>query len=345
MPAIPNITAFSGREFALSVPGHGVAVNTLNRHPELGSLGLLHCHRVVFPLRFGGRQGKEDWTLADWCDQCHRKGGLVVWTGPKHQEQQTIAGEPLADLILGKIDAFELDSWTDSPSDLLFDWYALLNVGCAVPLVAGSGKDSNGSPLGVLRTYAHLEPGQDFGYHEWIEAVRAGRTFVTNGPLPSLTVDGREPSREPVEVEAGRTLRVRAEATSRSAFDRLEVVWNGEVIATAAAECDATAKAVIALDHVATESGWLAARCRGTQEVPDLPTNQRTFAHTSPVHVACAGRPFVPRPEAVQGLIEEIDRMLAWVRDRARCDTPKQRDDLSGVFRSARHALAQKLPA
>jgi hypothetical protein len=52
----------------------------------------------------------------------------------------------------------------------------------------------------------------------------------------------------------------------------------------------------------------------------------------------------VPRAEAVQGLLDELDRMLAWVQDRARCDTPKQREDLAGVFRSARHELERKLP-
>src|SRR5207247_44430 len=43
--AIPNIVAFSGQTFAREADGCGVAVNTFNRHRELGSLALLHCHR------------------------------------------------------------------------------------------------------------------------------------------------------------------------------------------------------------------------------------------------------------------------------------------------------------
>ena len=56
-------------------------------------------------------------------------------------------------------------------------------------LVGGSGKNSNASPLGVMRTYAHLEPGQEFGYRAWIEAentvtfgyLDAGGGFASNG--------------------------------------------------------------------------------------------------------------------------------------------------------------------
>ena len=88
--AVPNLLAFSGQSPALQAPGHQVVVNTLNWHPWLGRLALLNCHRIVFPLRFGPPDF-DNWTLADWCDQCHRKQGLVVWTA-----SQATAAEALA---------------------------------------------------------------------------------------------------------------------------------------------------------------------------------------------------------------------------------------------------------
>ena len=75
---VPNLTAFSGQVPALERDGHAVVVNTLNVHPVLGSVGLLNSHRPVFPLAFGGEES-DDWGVCDWCDQCHRKGGLTVW--------------------------------------------------------------------------------------------------------------------------------------------------------------------------------------------------------------------------------------------------------------------------
>lgn len=342
--AIPNVLAFSGQAFALTAPGHGVAVNTLNSHPQLGSLGLLNCHRVVYPLRFGGPHGTDDWTLADWCDQCHRKGGLVVWAGAKHETGLLSCGEPMADLLLGKVDAFEIDFWEDSPFDLLADWYTLLEVGCVVPLVGGSGKESNGTALGVMRTYAHLDPGAELTYHDWIEAVRGGRTFVTNGPLLSLTVDGHEPAAAGLEVTPGQVVRVRAEAQSRLAFDVLELVWNGQVIATAAPQCDAVCRAILELEHALPHGGWLAARCRGAAQVLDRPANQRVFAHTSPVYVRCPAAPAPVNAEAARRLLDELDALQDWARDRARCETPQQRERLANVFFTARAELLRRLP-
>jgi len=61
-PALANLLAFSGQAPCLQAPGHIVVVNTENFHVDLGSLGLLHCHRVVYPLTFGGPAGEDDWT-------------------------------------------------------------------------------------------------------------------------------------------------------------------------------------------------------------------------------------------------------------------------------------------
>src|SRR5262249_35495231 len=137
----------------------------------------------------------------------------------------------LADLILGKVDAFEIDFFEDSPFDVLPDWYRLLNCGLGVPLIGASGKDSNVIVLGVLRTYARLPPGEPLSYKGWIEAIRAGRRFVSNGPILSLTVNGQDPGAR-LKLAAGeQTVRVRAEAHGNVALDTLEIVVNGVAVA------------------------------------------------------------------------------------------------------------------
>src|SRR5262249_54309130 len=144
---------------------------------------LLNCHRVVYPLRFGGPDGLEDWSVIDWCEQCHRKKGLVVWPALPRARTGALQGEALAAVLLGQVDAFEVGG----PDDLDL-WYRLLTCGARLALVGGSGKDSNAVALGAVRTYARLAPGEAFGYGAWIEAVRVGRTFVTTGPLLTLEV-------------------------------------------------------------------------------------------------------------------------------------------------------------
>lgn len=328
LPTISNLEAFSGQEPALATPGCLVVVNTLNSHPVLGSLGLLHCHRIVFPLRFGGSEGTEDWTLADWCDQCHRKQGLVIWTGLRQQAGPVEFGEPLADLVLGKIDAFEIEE--ADISGRLLAWYDLLNVGINVALAGSSGKECNLCALGALRIYARLSPGEQLSCKTWIEAVRAGRTFITNGPLLSFEVNGHGPG---TTIDMGSTstgVAVKAEARSTAPFDALEVIRDGEIIASA----EPTGMPYFASLQIQSpigDSQWLAARCLGGQ----------AFAHTSPVKISVAGRPFCMRQQALKELIEALQYMTVWVESKARCDD-RQRNRLGRIFRDALEILEKR---
>lgn len=340
-PAIPGILEFSGQAPALERPGHMVVVNSLNTHPVLGSLGLLNCHRTVFPLSFGGPSGKEDWTLADWCDQCHRKGGLVIWTKPGQQGAALALGEPLADLILGKIDAFEIDFFEDSIFDIVPDWYRLQNCGFHIPLVGGSGKDSNGIALGAMRTYARLLPDEPFTYRNWVESIRAGRTFVSNGPLMTITVDDHDSGSMVTMPEPGKSVRIRATAQSQLRFDRLEVLAGGVVIASTE-PTGAPASATLELDWTPSSSTWLAARCVGASQVPHRPAYQRIFAHTSPVYLHASDRPMQVDAEALAYLRKDLERMLEWVAHDARCDTDRQREQLREVFQTAHNVLLQR---
>jgi hypothetical protein len=337
--AIPNLLAFSGQQPALETPGQLVAVNTHNCHRVLGCLGLLNCHRVVYPLSFGGPDGWDNWTLADWCDQCHRKGGLVIWTRTWHESPEFVYGEPLADLLLGKVDAFEMDFFEDSPFDVLPDWYRLLNCGLRVPLVGGSGKDSNDVVLGSMRTYARLPSGEALTYKGWIEAIRAGRTFVTNGPLLTLTVDGRDPGA--VLDTAAETVRVRAEARGIVPLEHVEIVVNGAIVADASAAGSPIASATLEADVPVSGSCWLAARCGSGHQLFQRPGNQRVFAHTSPVYLQKPGQPMPVDTAARTRFQTALERMLDWTVHEGRFENDAQRDRLAGIFVAAREALLQ----
>jgi len=335
--SIPNILAFSGQRPALEGAGHMVVVNTLNVHPALGGLGLLNCHRTVFPLSFGGPDGLDDWTLADWCDQCHRKRGLVIWTRAFPLEDEARLGEPLADLILGKIDALEMTTFDDSPCGVLSDWYCLLNCGILVPLVGGSGKDSNRIALGNPRTYARLQPGEEFSYASWIDAVRAGRTYVSSGPLLSFSVNGEDPGAR-IELEIpGEPVRIRAEARSLDPFECLQVLANGKVIASAEPS-GAPSSAVIDAELPFSESVWLAARCWGKEQAAGG-LGRRLLAHTSPVSIHVRQRPPRVDAEAATVLMDQLDKMLDWSLRNARCGTDKRRENLADIFREAKQKL------
>ncbi|MFN4260329.1 MAG: CehA/McbA family metallohydrolase [Gemmataceae bacterium] len=332
-PSIPNILEFSGQQPALARPGHLVVVNTHNYHPVLGSLGLLNCHRVVYPLCFGGDVGPDDWSLADWCDQCHRKGGLVTWTCWSNQESH---GEALANVILGRVDALEETScaWPNHAPEL---WYRLLNSGCRVPLVAGSGKRGNADLLGSPRTYARLREGEEFTYKNWIEAVRAGRVFMTNGPLMTFTVNEQDPGGV-VKLTGNRpTVHVRATARGWTPFERLEIVFNGDALVGTETAGTAPVTASVEGNLPLPGGGWLAARCWGRTR-----QGETIAAHTSPIYIEVEGQPFQPDLITVTHLIEHLDRTRHWLDHGACFETARQREHLTNIVAEARAELVKR---
>jgi len=283
----PELLAFSGQVPALERNGCAIFVNTQNTHPVLGKVALLNSHRPVFPLAFGEPYDSDDWGICDWCDQCHRKQGLAVWVDACEPMGGVTAGEALVAAILGKIDAIEV---TAGPRKVpLFPWiYRLWDAGVMVPLIGSSGKESNRTALGSMRTYARVSP-NDPRPNPWIEAIRAGNSFVTAGPLLDFSLTGT---------------RFRAEV--RSQFpNRVEVVVNGRVVASGETEVEADI----------AEAGWVTARCHSVIG---------GFAHTSPLVVGTSPR----KPEAVAALRGLIEQTQSWAEARGQYTNPKRREQL-----------------
>jgi hypothetical protein len=323
----PNMLAFSGQKPCLERDGHQVVVGTHNRHPVLGKLGLLNTHRAIFPLTFGGPDATDDWSVSDWCDQCHRKGGLAVWTAIDETSCRT-PGEAMAAAILGKIDVIEMDASTKVTWQRV-QWVRMQNAGIPIPLVAASGKDSNRSALGALRTYAHIPSGTPYSYGAWIEAVRAGHTFVTGGPLLRFTVDGAVPG-ESLLRSTGDTIHVSAEALGLDRFESLEIRLNGGLLARAEPNGNPL-RAIVELDLPIMTGGWIAAQTWGD--------TRAAFAQTSPVRIFVQGHQAYVSVEAVTALVTQLERSRDWVEREAQFTSDKARAHLLAVFDAARQTL------
>jgi hypothetical protein len=314
----PNLQAFSGQSVALERDDHAVVVGTHNKHPVLGELALLHCHRVVYPLSFGGADATDDWSLGDWCDQCHRKRGLVVWTNAAPSPAGH-AAEALAHAILGHVDAVELSA--DRPEALQV-WYQLLNVGARIPLVGTSGKRSNAVALGSHRTYSKLSDAEPINSANWIEAVRAGRTVFSAGAWIEFTVDGLEPGAGVVKA-VGDVMRCTA---GSAGCDSLELLWNGQVAASSANS--------IEHEFTCISSGWLAARAWG-------PNRKKLLAHTSPIWVQIEDRPQPRSAGAPVALRRHLEAGREWVEREGRFEQPRFRSQLVDTFDEALEKLGQ----
>ena len=308
-----------------------VVVGTENRQSVLGHLALLGAHRPVHPLASGGppegrMAGQLSVLLADWADRCRAAGGLVVAA-----HFPLPYAEIAADIVAGKIDAIETQALApglDDPSVL--EWYRFLNLGYRLPIVAGTDKMSAEVPVGAVRTYSHLLTDEALTFDAWAAAVRAGRTFVTSGPILELEVDGHEPGDVIRLPSAGRleiALRARA---AQPVISDLELVVDGRVVAATSAAAGSTELALHETVEIAA-GAWIAARTRSGNEIRSAFATSMA-AHTSPVYVEVEDRPLVPLTEDAHVVELIIAGARTWVAELAAIADPDERDRMVRFF-------------
>jgi hypothetical protein len=213
-------------------------------------------------------------------------------------------------------------------------YYRFLNCGFKLPVSAGSASGVKPSPLGYNRVYVHLSG--KFSYRDWFRALKAGRSFATNGPMLFLTVDGHEPGetihmpRKPgggAGKSAGR-LSIHLEASSGGELARVEVVCKGKVIRTVTPADDPTHLRAD-FDIEATETGWLAARAF------EKPNGAVRFAHTSPVYVQVGQEPGSVAEDA-RFFLTWIDRESRFYENLSGFRSDADRQAMLSLFRKAR---------
>jgi hypothetical protein len=299
---------FSGRPGVIDGGGYVTYVGQENRQHELGHLLLWGLTEPVMPWSSDGPDEAElggalDVNLSDWADRTHAQGGTVVVA---HFPDPN--GEPAVLVATGRTDAVEIMNQTD---DRLIEYYRYLNCGYRLPLVGGTDKMSSGVPVGLYRTYARLD--EEFSYEAWCRAVRSGRTFLSGGPLVTLSVDGHEPG-DTIELSGPGTVSVRASVRSIFPLRSLEVVRNGEVVARA--EANGGRQAEISEELRIDGHSWIACRAFGAGHHLDDWTRP-VFAHTSPVYIACGGDWAMTDPEGIRYIRTLVEGARDYVRHTA----------------------------
>jgi len=245
---------------------------------------------------------------------------------------------------LASMEALDVAAYSNSPDLVLDDWYDLLSTGVRITPSAGTDAtidDYWSGPAGGYRTYAQT------AVHDadaWVEALKLGRTFVTNYPLlPEFTVDG---------AMAGSVLDVAAEATHVSvharvecltALERLEVIVNGTVAATFPLTAGLAGRTVeeVDVDVPLPASAWVAVRVAGTASswFPMAPSGF-LFAHTAPVYVIRGGEPI--RDTAAAGrLLDRVADVETFVLLRDVWDSEQQREGVLAEIDAARAPFAE----
>ena len=260
---VSRILDFSGQEIAFQKFGCSLFVNTLNHHPFLGTIGIIHSHRPVFPLVSSSSESPGIWSLVDWCRQGHRKNGLITWVFDAANEYQ---GEALAALILNEIDLFEISNLSLGDNSPILFWYTLLNAGIKTKAVGASGKKSNAVFLGNPKTWSKMPSSSDSPAHlSWLEAVRKGDSFFSVGPFLELKILNLTPLNK-----------IQLIAHDLSPEDEIELVIDGKTTTIERDKSLASVTIIRELDPCEFE--WVCSRVISSH-------NNKTYlkAHTNPL--------------------------------------------------------------
>ena len=254
------------------------------RTPELGHVIGLGASGFV---RFSDRYYLYDLVF----DGLRARGGVG---GYAHQAETFHGTRGLTlDGLRGKVDVLELVQFCAPGGPLLTEpYYTLLNLGFPLTATAGSdfpwcGKPHDGvgeipvhenARIGNARFYTYV--GGPLTYAAWMEAVKAGHTFATTGPVLLLEVEGQRPG-STLDVRVGDSLRVQVTAlghAQQTPLDSVEIVVHGEVIVTVSSADEGQSRERITVEHMlpVRHGLWIAARATaGPMQV----------AHTTPVYV------------------------------------------------------------
>jgi len=219
-------------------------------------------------------------------------------------------------------------------------YYRFLNCGFKLAATGGSAMGVMPVPLGYSRTYAKLDgPLTEANY---LDAIHAGRTFATSGPILILTADalgcGSEirysmNASKPAVRVAGKPISVRAELRSIQPVDSLELIANAKVIKKLDLKNRSPSPVLeesIVSAFESQRSGWVAARAIFTG--PDGHLRQ---AHTSPVYITVDGKPAASKTEA-EYMIRWIDHLLQIAEKPGRYQSDAERAEVQAVFQEAK---------
>jgi hypothetical protein len=166
---------------------------------------------------------------------CAKHGGVNSYVHPVSTKDPFPAnaapnGLPLElvpDAVLGDVDTLEVTCLWSDELGTSEAWYRLLNLG--IPIAPSAGSDTMHNfyrtmAIGATRIYA--KPDGAMNLPNYLEAVRRGRSFVTNGPLSNSARAARKRAelsmRRQINKSIGNSKRRRPRRLKKSKFSLTE---------------------------------------------------------------------------------------------------------------------------
>lgn len=323
--------------------GHGEEHrHNFGSHGEgYGHILLLDIPYIVQPVSIGPgitRAGTDSPPLQAGIDKARSAGGKVIWA------HNLFGFEDIPNWITGRVHANNIFDGSARGS-FKDTYYRYLNIGLRVPFSTGT----DWFIYDFARAYVMAD--RPITPTEWLDRLAAGKSYITNGPLLTFTVNDR-PLGSILALDEPGEVSVRAGAIGRVDFGRIELVQNGRVVhaAPSAAERGHFVAAIDARLKI-DEPSWLALRTPPppVDDDPELrgPIGKNEFgyplfSHTSPIYVPLGGRE-VFDPATARGLLDEMKSDLHEIAEHARFANEAERRQVVQVYEQAMQTLSKRL--
>lgn len=285
---------------------------------------------------------------ADVYEMAHSQGALVGAVHPFDsvpdpfaKPAQRITDELPVDVALGKLDYMEIVGFSDHKSTAEV-WYKLLNLGFKLPAGGGTDATTNyAAPIrgqvGFNRVYVWT-PEWPANIDTWIDELKQGRTFATNGPLIEFKLGGEMVGSERKFDSPQPAVPFSVKLRSIVPVDHLEIVCNGKVVKTLPTDA-AKESADITGSLPLQESGWCV--LRAWSEKAEYPVmDNYSYATTSPVYVTIAGKRAYSKKDA-EYFQAWIDRIIEITSQYPDWNSPAEKEYVLKRLREARTVYEQ----
>ena len=295
-------------------------------------------------------------------EEAQRQGGLSGYAHFGTTEMAPPAYGLAVDLPHGLLSFLEVLQFNRG---VYHAWYAILNTGFRITPTAGTDYPCVGATIpGRERFYTKVEG--PLTYENWLEGVRRGRTFVTNGPILEFRVNDKGMGEEVVLEQAGSVEvqgRVRFDPTWDN-IERLEVIENGLLLKSFPRTGDSP-EIRFQFEHPVGEASWLAIRAYGKKLGEVVARNSPTGvihvtlkptseAHSAPIFLSLAGAPPLsahPRAKALArtwlARLDDLESRLALDEDgHLALESPRspgRRGVETGLLHRNRSALLEEI--
>ncbi len=238
------------------------------------------------------------------------------------------------DAALGTVDAIE---WSSSSRATLQVWHHALNNDFRIAPVGG--EDANTSLhrhtlIGTVRTYAYL--GGNFTASGWIDALKKGQTFFSNGPLLEFKVNDRIPGEAVNLPPEGGTVTLTGKVWSIFPLTKVMIHRNGKIWKEVPLTGESKSASFQEQVRV-SESGWFSLAAEGAPANPAM-DSAYPQAGTNVVRVYVGDRKIRNR-ESAEYFVRWIDKLRSISNNWPGWRSQAEKDHVFAQFSEARQVF------